>query len=91
MVLVPVNVILLMPFARPFRWSYLVFAWLIPVLPFVVFWDGLVSMLRIYSPERMKEMTADLRRPDYVWEIGRIRARGIPGGLPYLIGRPLDG
>ncbi len=34
-------------------------------------------------------MTEDLQAPDYAWEIGRIRMRGIPGGLPYLIGRPI--
>jgi hypothetical protein len=89
MVLVPVNVLLLMPFARPFRWAYLVFTYLIPLMPLIVCWDGIVSMLRIYSPEQMKELREDLQAPDYTWEIGRIRARGIPGGLPYLIGRPI--
>jgi hypothetical protein len=89
MFLVPVNVLALMPFARPFRWGYLVFTYLIPVLPLIVFWDGLVSMLRIYSPEQMRAMTEDLQREDYCWETGLIRMRGIPGGLPYLIGRPI--
>ncbi len=87
-VLIPVNVLLLMPFARPFHWSYLIFTYLIPLLPLILFWDGLVSMLRIYSPEEMTEMTTDLRRADYQWETGRIRLRGMPAGLPYLIGRP---
>jgi hypothetical protein len=88
MIVVPVNVLLLMPFARPFRWSHLVFTYLIPILPLIVLWDGVVSMLRTYSPEQMKELTADMRADDYAWEIGRIKVRGIPGGLPYLIGRP---
>ena len=52
-------------------------------------WDGMVSILRLYSPEQMKELTEDLQAPDYAWEIGRIQVRGIPGGLPYLIGRPI--
>jgi len=30
-----------------------------------------------------------LQAPDYAWEIGRIQLRGIVGGLPYLIGRPI--
>ncbi len=47
-------------------------------------------MLRIYSPEQMKDLTQDLQASDYVWEIGQIRVRGIVGGLPYLIGRPLS-
>ncbi len=87
---VPIAVLLLMPFARPLRWGYLLFTYLIPLLPFIILWDGIVSNLRIYSPEAMKELTADLHAPDYAWEIGRIPLRGT-GGLPYLIGRPVPG
>jgi hypothetical protein len=86
---VPLAVLLMMPFARPFHWGYAVFTYLIPVMPLIVLWDGMVSMLRIYSPEQMKELTTGLRAPDYAWEIGRIRVRRIPGGLPYLVGRPV--
>jgi hypothetical protein len=88
MVLVPVNVLALMPFARPFRWAWLLFTYLIPLMPLIVFWDGIVSMLRIYSPEQMRKMTEDMQAPGYAWEIGRIHVRGIPGGLPYIVGRP---
>jgi hypothetical protein len=88
MALVPANVLVLMPFARPFRWAWLVFTYLIPLIPLIMFWDGIVSMLRIYSPEQMEKMTEDLQVPGYAWENGRIMVRGIPGGLPYLIGRP---
>ena len=76
-------------FARPFRWAYLVFTYLIPLMPLIIYWDVIVSNLRIYSPEQMKKLTESLRAPDYAWEIGRIRIRGIPVGLPYLIGRPV--
>jgi len=86
---VPLHVLALMPFARPFRWGYLVFTYLIPLVPLILLWDGIVSMLRIYSPRQMMELTKDLQAPDYAWEIGRIRVFGIPGGLPYLIGRPV--
>jgi hypothetical protein len=86
---VPIHVLALMPFARPFRWGYVVFTYLIPVLPLILLWDGIVSMLRIYSPSQMRALTEDLQAPDYAWEIGRLRVFGIPGGLPYLIGRPL--
>jgi hypothetical protein len=89
MVGVPVGVLAVMPFARPFRWLYLVFTYLIPLMPLVIFWDGIVSMLRIYSPEQMKELTKDLQAPDYAWEIGRIRLAGVPDGPPYLIGQPI--
>lgn len=87
MVGVPVAVLALMPFVRPFRFAYLMFTYLIPLMPLIVLWDGMVSLLRIYSVEQMKELTKDLRAPDYAWEIGQIHLRGIPGGLPYLIGQ----
>jgi hypothetical protein len=89
MLLVPLIVLLIMPFVRPFRWAYLVFTYLIPILPLIIFWDGIVSMLRIYSPEEMKAMTENLKAPDYVWDVGGMSVRGIPGALPYLIGRSI--
>jgi hypothetical protein len=89
MILVPFNVLAMMPLARPFRWSYVVFTYLIPVMPLVIFWDGVVSMLRIYSPEQMMALTGDLQGSAYSWEIGRLRVRGSPGRLPYLIGRQI--
>jgi hypothetical protein len=87
-VLIPIHVLALMPFARPGRWAWLLFTYLIPLIPLVVLWDGIVSNLRIYSPRQMISLTEDFQSPDYAWEIGRIRMRGVPGGLPYLIGRP---
>jgi hypothetical protein len=38
----------------------------------------------------MRQLTADLQAPDYHWEIGDIKVRGIPDRLPYLIGRPIS-
>ena len=87
---VPLAVLALMPLARPFRWTYLLFTYLIPLAPVIILWDGMVSMLRIYSPDEMRGLTADLQAPDYGWELGQIKVRGIPDGLPYLIGRPIS-
>ena len=86
---VPLAVLALMPFARPFRWAHLLFTYLVPLTPLIVLWDGIVSMLRIYSPEQMQKLIEDLQAPDYFWEFGQIKVRGIPDGLPYLVGRPI--
>jgi hypothetical protein len=86
---VPLAVLALMPFSRPFRWAYCAFTYLIPLMPLIVLWDGMVSLLRIYSPEQMKRLTEGLQAPDYTWEIGGIHVTGIAGELPYLIGRPI--
>jgi hypothetical protein len=89
MLSVPLAVLVLMPFARPFRWAYWVLTYLLPIIPVIVFWDGLVSKLRVYSPKQLQKLTASLEAPDYAWEIGQMKVRGIPEGLPYLIGRPI--
>ena len=84
---VPLAVLVLMPSARPLRWTHLLFTYVFPLLPFLMLWDGMVSMLRVYSPEQMRQLTADFQAPDYHWEVGYIRVRWIPDRLPYLIGR----
>jgi hypothetical protein len=89
MIGVPLAVLALMPFSRPFRWAHCAFTYLVPLVPFIVLWDGMVSLLRIYSPEQMKKLTEGLGAPDYAWEIGGIHVPGIAGELPYLIGRPI--
>ena len=86
---VPLTVLALMPLARPFRWRYLLVTYVVPLTPLVMLWDGIVSLLRIYSTEQMRELTADLQAPDYLWEFGQVTVRGIPGGLPYLTGHPI--
>jgi len=39
----PIVLLALMPFVRPFRWSFLVFTYLIPVIPLSLLWDVIVS------------------------------------------------
>jgi hypothetical protein len=60
MLLVPLMVLLITPFIRPFRWSRLFWTYLIPVVPLVSLFDGLVSCLRTYSVEELCELTEDL-------------------------------
>ena len=89
--LVPLFVVLMTPFARPFRIGRIFWTYLIPVMPLLIFWDGLVSALRTYSPAEMLEMVEAF--DDYDWEAGRVPAGEGPGParITYLVGRPLDG
>jgi hypothetical protein len=80
--------LVLTPFIRPrtvarFFWTYLM-----PVVPLVTCWDGVVSFLRVYSLPELKELTDALHGPGYVWERGLA-----PSGAPllrftYLFGYP---
>jgi hypothetical protein len=86
-VLIPLLVLLLTPMVRALSWVQVVFTYLIPILPFLIFWDGLVSQLRTYSVTELNDLTRDLISSDYQWETGLIHVPRIPG-VPYLIGRP---
>jgi len=85
---IPILVLLLTPTIRPVSWLQILFTYLIPVLPLVIFWDGLISQFRTYSVGDLRELTSDLQAPDYGWEIGVIQIPRLPEGVPYLIGRP---
>jgi hypothetical protein len=76
------------PFIRPFRWSRLFFTYVLPIVPLASIWDGVVSCLRVYSPEEMKQLVESIGSNDYEWDIGRIGVKNAPAKLTYLIGRP---
>lgn len=84
----PIAVLLMTPFVRPFKWSRIIFTYLIPAIPLFTFWDGLVSVLRTYSVEEMTELTNSLTNSQtYSWEIGESKSDRFV--LPYLLGRPI--
>ena len=85
----PLMVLLLTPLVRPLRLRQLVLTYLVPVLPLLIAWDGIVSVLRTYTPDELRAMTADLAAPDYRWEIGELALKGVPTKVPYLIGTPV--
>lgn len=83
----PIFVLLMTPMIRPFRLGRIVFTYLLPLVPFFVWWDGLVSVLRTYSVDEMKEMTKNLEKGDtFDWEIAKIKSG--PAEVQYLIGTP---
>lgn len=88
--LVPLAVLVITPRIRPLSLFQLVFTYLIPVLPLMVFWDAFVSHLRTYTPDELRAMTADLTASDYQWEYKEVRAAPFPSNVPYLIGWPVS-
>jgi hypothetical protein len=83
----PLGVLLFAPFARPFRWSRLFYTFLIPLLPLVSLFDGVVSCFRTYSPAELTALTAEFG-DQYAWEIGEDKSGPIPLPMTYLIGLP---
>jgi hypothetical protein len=86
----PLLVLLLTPVISPFRWSRLLWTYFIPVVPLVIFIDGLISCLRAYSLEEFREMVTKLEQEphtEYVWEVGEEHGGLLP--VTYLIGCPI--
>jgi len=90
MLLVPLMVFLMTPFIRPFRWSRLFWTYLIPVVPLVSLFDGLVSCLRTYSVAELRELVEGLEAENYQWEIGELKSKANPIPVTYLIGVPIE-
>ncbi len=85
---IPLLVALLLPTIRPLDWRWLPLTYLLPIIPLAVAWDGFVSMMRIYQPDELRELTTGL--DGFAWDIGRIRlpAPGPPMFATYLVGLP---
>ena len=81
----PITVLLTTPFIRPFKFGRIIFTYLIPIIPIVTWWDGMVSSLRTYSVKEMKELVDSLNsKESFDWEIGKVRSGPIVN--IYLLG-----
>ena len=80
--------LLITPFVRPFRWSRLIFTYLVPVIPFVLLFDGIVSCLRTYRPSELTELVGKLSAAGYEWKTGECRDSRFNAPITYLIGFP---
>jgi hypothetical protein len=83
----PLLVLAVTPFIRPFRLSRLLFTYLIPLIPLLVLFDGIVSCLRTYTPRELRAMVGSIDAPGYTWEIGEAKGRA-PVPVTYLLGMP---
>ena len=87
--LMPLMMLAMTPRIRPFRWSRLLLTYVLPAIPLLGLFDGIVSMLRIYNPRELREMVAGIPGADsFDWDIGTQPVKGSPIGLTYLIGVP---
>jgi hypothetical protein len=86
----PVLLLVFTPFMKPFRWKRLLFTYLIPVIPFCVVWDGIVSIWRLYDSAGLWK-TASLADPSGIfnWSQGKKKNRwGM--NITYLLGWPKE-
>ena len=76
------------PMIRPFRWSRLLCTYVVPIIPLVLLFDGVVSCLRTYRPQELREMIKKLAGIEYQWEIGEHSRASGRAPITYLIGYP---
>ena len=90
--LVLIGDILVVPFLSPrslglFTWR-LIWRWLIPIVPLVLLFDGIVSCLRAYSPRELRELTSGLADDGYRWEMGCVKRGFLRLPITYMVGYP---
>lgn len=73
---------------RPVRWWRLVLTYLVPLIPLLILWDGVVSSLRTYAPVDLEKLTAGIGGDGYRWSSGVQRVQGMV--ITYLIGQPVS-
>jgi hypothetical protein len=76
------------PFIQPHTWSRFLWTYLLPVVPLATIWDGMVSFLRVYSMKELRELTRELYREDYHWEIGQASTGTPLFVFTFLLGYP---
>lgn len=76
------------PFILPRTFSRFLWTYLVPLVPLATCWDGVVSFLRVYSPEELRELTAAVECEDYVWEIGQASSGTPIFEFTHLLGYP---
>jgi hypothetical protein len=87
-ILHPLVFILCTPFFRPFKWSRLLFTYIIPVIPLCTVWDGIVSITRLYSPQQLLDIVTSVDSTGYCWKAGKAKNKcGMH--ITYLVGYPV--
>lgn len=87
MFLAPAAVLLMTPFIKPFKADRIIFTYLIPVLPLVILWDGIISVLRTYTVTELKQMISELTNKErFDWEVDI--AKGKQNAILYLLATP---
>jgi hypothetical protein len=87
-IFIPLLVLVLMPRVRPLRVSTLLLTYVVPVLPLLIWWDGLLSTLRTYRVEELRSFAEEIGTDDYTWRADELDAKGAPIPVTRLLGTP---
>ncbi|MEM7029200.1 MAG: hypothetical protein AAF629_06520 [Chloroflexota bacterium] len=74
----------------PFRFSRFLWTYVLPIVPFIYWWDGTVSHLRTYTPHELHDFAKNTNASHYQWEIDTILSQKTGYHLTYLLGYPSE-
>lgn len=74
-------------FTKPVKLSRFFYTYIIPLIPLFALFDGIVSMLRMYTPEELLKLAKDTDSEKFVWKSGKLKNR-FGTYITYLIGYP---
>lgn len=80
----PLLVLSLTPFIRPFKWKRIIWTYVIPIMPFFILFNGMISNLKTYTISELHQLTASPLLDGFLWEFGS--QPSFFGGLTYLLG-----
>lgn len=85
----PIAFVLLTPFFKPFKWHRLLLTYIIPIIPLCTIWDGIISIIRLYSPQKLLKIATTVDATTYRWKSGKVRNKfGMQ--ITYLLGYPVN-
>jgi hypothetical protein len=88
LLLQPVSFLSFTPFIKPFRWSRIIFTYLIPLIPICTVWDGIVSTIRLHTVKELLSIAHATNSTNYYWQAGKLKNR-MGMHIAYLIGYPV--
>jgi len=78
------------PLMKPRTFLRFLWTYLIPIVPLATCWDGVISMLRVYSLDELRELFEPLQSENYIWETGYASTGTPVFDFIYLIGYPVS-
>ncbi len=85
-IIAPITCLIFSLFVRPYKLSRFFWTYVIPIIPLLYTWDGLISNLRTYTKKEWLEMTKQFE-DQFSWEMGELISK-FHIKVSYLIGYP---
>lgn len=85
----PISIFFITPFLKPLSWQRFLWTYVLPVIPFLLAFDGTGSNLRAYAPNELLDLVRQVPGKDqFEWQSG-IKTTHLPGvRVTYLLGLP---